>query len=267
MDVERGFATVNGTRLYYEVAGSNTPVVLVHGFTLDVRIWDDQFLPLAAHYRVVRYDLRGFGQSATPTAEPYLACEDLRALLDFLGIDAAAVVGLSMGGGVVADFALSYPERTKALVLIDAALDGHRWSAEWTDAHRAIGRAAREDGVAIGRERWLVHDLFAPAREQPAVGARIDRMIGDYSGWHWLNRSPERSLETPVLEHLATIAAPTLVLVGERDLPDFHAIAAQLKQGVPQARVVTIPGVGHMANMEAPDEVNTQILGFLDDVL
>lgn len=267
MDVERGFAAVNGTRLYYEVAGSGTPVVLVHGFTLDVRMWDDQFLLLAEHYRVVRYDLRGFGQSATPTTDPYVACDDLRALLDFLGIDAAAVVGLSMGGGVAADFALTYPDRTKALVLIDAALGGHRWSAEWTDAQRAIGRGAREGGVAVGRERWLAHDLFAPARAQPAVGPRIDRMIADYSGWHWVNRSPERNLENSVLEQLDTLVAPTLVIVGERDLPDFHAIAARLQQGLPQARVVTIPGVGHMANMEAPDEVNAQILGFLGDVL
>jgi pimeloyl-ACP methyl ester carboxylesterase len=71
MDVVSGFAVVNGTSLYYEIAGAGTPVALIHGFTLDTRMWDDQFLPLAAHYRVVRYDARGFGRSITwPSAPP-----------------------------------------------------------------------------------------------------------------------------------------------------------------------------------------------------
>src|SRR3712207_1103532 len=107
MGVESGFAAVNGTRLYYEVAGEGTPVALIHGFTLDTRMWDDQFLPLAAHYRVVRYDARGFGRSDLPTGEPYSPHDDLRALLEHLGLGPAAITGLSMGGGIAADFAIA----------------------------------------------------------------------------------------------------------------------------------------------------------------
>ena len=82
MSVESGFAAVNSTRLYYELAGSGTPVALIHGFTLDTRMWDDQFQPLAEHYRVLRYDARGFGRSDLPTDEPFSPHDDLRALLE-----------------------------------------------------------------------------------------------------------------------------------------------------------------------------------------
>lgn len=86
------------TRLFCEVAGMGQAVVLLHGFTLDLRMWDDQFLPLAQQFRVVRYDLRGFGRSALPTNAPYSHFEDLKALLDHLGIIQAHLVGLSKGG-------------------------------------------------------------------------------------------------------------------------------------------------------------------------
>ena len=267
MDVQRDFATINGARLYYEVAGDGAPVVLVHGFTLDTRMWDDQFLPLAEHYRVVRYDVRGFGRSDLPTDTPYAHYDDLRGLLDHLGISAAAVIGLSMGGGIAADFALAHPDLTRALVLIDAALGGHAWSDEWQERWKPVSAGARQGGIAVGKERWLAHGLFAPANEQPAVGARLAAIVADYSGWHWVNRNPIRSLEPPAIDRLGEIAAPTLAIVGERDLADFHAIAANLREQAPQAQIVVVPGVGHMANMEAPEEVNRHLLAFLREVL
>jgi pimeloyl-ACP methyl ester carboxylesterase len=91
-------------------------------------MWDDQFEAFAQHYRVVRYDARGFGKSAQPGSEKYLHAADLMALLERLEIDRAAILGLSMGGGIAIDFALTYPEATRALVLVDSTLGGYRWS-------------------------------------------------------------------------------------------------------------------------------------------
>ena len=90
-----GFAEVNGTRLYYERADAGDPIVLIHGLAVDSRYWQAQFEALAQHYRVVRYDLRGFGKSALPTAEPYTHADDLKALLDDLGIERAHILGNS----------------------------------------------------------------------------------------------------------------------------------------------------------------------------
>ena len=99
MNVQSGLAEVNDTCLYYEVAGTGPPLVLIHGFTLDTRMWDDQFEAFSKHYRVVRYDMRGYGQSALPVlGEDYSHVDDLRALLDHLGITKTHVIGLSKIG-------------------------------------------------------------------------------------------------------------------------------------------------------------------------
>jgi pimeloyl-ACP methyl ester carboxylesterase len=92
-----GFADVNGARLFYEIAGGGPPLTLLHGFSLDTRMWDDQCAALAQRYRVLRYDARGFGRSAVPTAERYSHAEDLRALLGYLEIAYTALIGFSLG--------------------------------------------------------------------------------------------------------------------------------------------------------------------------
>jgi 3-oxoadipate enol-lactonase len=121
---------VDGADLYCEVAEHGPIVVLIHGFTLDTQMWDDQFLPLAKHFQVVRFDMRGFGCSTLPTHKPYSHVDDLSVMLERLNIGQAYLVGLSKGSAVALDFALAYPQRTQALVLIDMALGGYQWSPE-----------------------------------------------------------------------------------------------------------------------------------------
>lgn len=263
MEAQQGFADVNGTRLFYAIAGEGEPLVLIHGFTLDTRMWDDQWTPLAARHRVIRYDARGFGQSAPTGDASYAHTDDLAALLDHLHVSRAAIVGLSMGGGIAIDFALAYPAMTTALVTVDATLGGHTWSDTWNAQVGPVWRTARSAGVAAGKALWLDLPLFAPAREQPAVGARLAAMVADYSGLHWLHGDPQRSSEPPAGERLAEITVPTLAIIGERDLPDFHAMTERIVAGIPGARKAILPGVGHMANMEAPAPFNEILLGFL----
>ena len=124
--------------------------------------------------------------------------------------------------------------------------------------------AVKEAGVQAAKDVWLEHPLFVPAREQPAVAARLAEMVSAYSGWHWVAAAnPERVLDPPAAQQLSTISAPTLIVVGERDLPDFLAIAAMLEQHIPNGRKVVMPGVGHMSNMENPEGFNQIVLSFL----
>ncbi len=259
-----GIVDVSGTYLAYERAGSGEPLLLVHGFTLDRRMWADQIDVFAERFTVVAVDLRGFGRSGPVGSASYSSVDDLKALLDHLGIGAAHLVGLSMGGGIVTSFAVTHPEATHSLILVDSNLWGYAWSAEWQTSFRALTPTAKTAGVAAAKALWLAHPLFAPARENPEVARRLDEMVTDYSGWHWLNRDPERGLTPPTIERLGEIAAPTLVVVGERDLPDFHAVAERLAQGIPGAQKVVLPGVGHLANLEAPTRFNEIVLAFLD---
>ena len=262
MDEQQAFAEVNGTRLYYEIAGSGHPLVFLHGFTFDTRMWDDQFDAFAQHYRVVRYDMRGYGKSALPTEESYSPTDDLKALLEHLEIDRAHLVGLSRGGAVAIEFALAHPEATSALVLVDPVLGGHSWSQEAARTDGAVWETAAKSGIEAAKAQWLAHPLFAPAQEKPEVAARLGRIVSDYSGWHLINTDPVRYPDPPAAQRLHEISAPTLIVVGERDLPDFHVIAETLQQ-IPNAHKVVLAGVRHMSNMEDPSGFNEVVLNFL----
>ncbi len=266
MNVTAATASVNGTQLYYEVAGRGVPVVLIHGLGLDRRMWDDQFEALADRYRVIRYDLRGFGKSAHPNESAFRNVDDLRALLDYLEAPKAHVVGLSMGGNVALHHALLHPDATLSLVLVDSALDGHPWSDEWDQSLDVISAHAQAAGAKAGNERWLAHDLFAPARTQASVRAKLAQIVGDYSGRIWLNEISAQGINPRSIERLNEVSTPTLVIVGKRDLVDFQTIADTLAHGIPTARKVVIAGAGHMSNMESADEFNSILFSFLDDV-
>jgi len=257
MTVERGRAAVNGTQLYYEAAGSGEPLIMAHGLSLDTRMWDAQFAVFAQRYRVVCYDVRGYGRSAPPDDAPYSRPDDQMALMAHLGIARAHVLGLSMGGMLAVDFALEYPQATHTLIAVDSALSGYRWSDDW----RARWQAMEATGDAEAAKRlWLAHPLFAPANAQPAVAAALAQMVADYSGYHLLRDDGARAGHA--FRRLEELQMPVLVVLGERDLPDFHTIADRLAVRA-HARAVVIPGAGHMSPMEAPDAFNRIVLEFL----
>jgi pimeloyl-ACP methyl ester carboxylesterase len=264
MYTHEGIADVNGTHLYYELAGSGDPLVLIHGNTLDTRMWDDQFEPLARRYQVIRYDMRGYGKSALPTADSYAPADDLMALLRHLRLGSAHILGQSRGGAVAIDFALTYPEATDTLTVVDTVLRGFQWKAFGTSLSE-IHSAGKTSGIEAARQRWLDDAMFAPALEKPRVATRLRQMVADYSGWLWINSDTIRLLDPPSIQQLDTINIPTLVIVGERDLPDFHEIAEILHHRIPHASKVVMQGVGHMSNMEDPERFNDIVLGFLAD--
>ncbi len=266
MQVASNVIELNRSRIYYEAAGSGPPVVLLHGFSLDTRMWDDQFEPLAEHFRVIRYDLRGFGKSALPTGEAYSHVDDLKALLDHFDFPHVYLVGLSRGGAVALDFALTHPNRVLSLVLIDTVLGGFNWSPAQRERDGLVWQLAKEGGISAAKSSWLAHPLFAPAQRQPAVADRLKEMVADYSGWHFVNSADERYPVPPAAERLGELKMPMLVITGELELPDFHHIADLICQQVLQAHKLVVPGAGHMSNMEAPEQVNAAMLEFLTDL-
>lgn len=182
--IESGVANVNGTSLAYDCAGTGSPMVLVHGFSLDRRMWDDQVEAFAATHTVLRYDLRGFGRSALPEPDmPFSHADDLAALMDELGLGPAIVVGQSFGGWMAVEFALAHADRLRALVLVDAVAPGIELSAEWDALADRIYGAARGESLDAGKRRWLEHPMLARSRALPAVAARLRTMVGDWSVW------------------------------------------------------------------------------------
>jgi len=253
-----------GARLVYEVTGDGPAVVLVHGFGLDMRMWDPQVEPLAARFRVIRYDCRGFGASGPlDPAVPYTHAGDLVALLDHLGIGAAALAGLSFGGRVVLQTALAAPARVRGLVLLDAVLDGVPWDPPSADAMDEVARQVQAGGVAAGRAAWLAHPLFAAARQRPELAGQLAAMVAGYPGQHWLGHDPHRPVQPRPIDVLEDVATPALVAVGDQDVPGFREMSAVLARRIPGARHHVVAGAGHMANMEQPAAVNELLTRFL----
>jgi 3-oxoadipate enol-lactonase len=155
---------VPGGELHYEAESDGVAVVLVHGLALDARMWDDQVPALKETARVVRYDLRGFGRSTRDADTPYSHADDLWLLLDHLGIDTAVLVGLSMGGRIVLEATLAAPQRVRALVLLDAVLDGVAWDPNSKRGIQAVGKALRRGGLEEAKAAWLSHGFFVPAQ-------------------------------------------------------------------------------------------------------
>jgi pimeloyl-ACP methyl ester carboxylesterase len=265
-DRRSGVAAVNGTRLWYETAGAGETVVLLHAFTLDSRMWDAQFDALARSHRVIRYDARGFGRSALPQAgQPYAHHEDLAALLAALDAPRPHLVGHAMGGRFALDFAVSYPGQARSLVLLDTVVAGWPWSRTFLDGYAPVLSAGRRKDVPAAKAAWLAHSVFAPAREQPAVMARIEVMVNEYSGWHFVNADPARAVAPPTLTRLPGLHATALVVVGERDLVDFRQMSERAARDL-RARQVTLAQVGHFTPMEAPAGVMAPLGEFLRGV-
>ena len=266
MKIHKGYANVN--EWYEPLLRSRrirTPNDSNPRVSLDNRMWDDQFDTFALHYRVIRYDVRGFGKSALPSSESYSYAADLKALIDHLGIPHAYVLGLSLGGMIAIVFALEYPEATDALILADTFLGGFQSQKFGRSLVLAWGRAEKS-GIQSAKEQWVNLGLFESAREKPDVASRLMQMVSDYSGWHFGKDDPFPSLDPPAIEQLDKISVPTLIIVGEHDLVDFHSIAGILKDQIPAARKVVLPDVGHISNMEDPDRFNENVLGFLVDL-
>lgn len=266
---ESGYAEVNGTRLYYEMAGAGDPVVLLHGLGGDTRYWQVVFDTLAQQYQVVRYDMRGFGRSALPTTAPYTHVDDLNALLAYLGLTRAHLLGNSFGGNQAIQFALAYPEQTRSLVLISNDVQGAQGQpgstpaedAAWAAVFAALGQG---DKQAAGAAVVDLHPFFTVVRHMPAERAMLAQMFADYSWWHFQgNQDPVVAPAVPAAERLGEITAPTLVITGELDTEGIHFMADLTVRGIPGAQKVVMPGLDHVPFLADPAAFHKVVLAFL----
>jgi pimeloyl-ACP methyl ester carboxylesterase len=259
----RGYAVVNGTRLYYETIGTGSPLVLISGGgTLDHRQWDEQFDVLAERFQVIRYDIRGLGLSSRPTA-PFSHTDDLRGLLRFLKIRRAALCGTSFGAAIALDFALDHPDSVSHLVLAGAGVSSDKESS--VAAVQALAALAKAEGL----DRAIDSITSLPSFITPTntmARLRITQMYRDNgdvfdAGFPlvtlWQPAKPAASTR------LATVKAETLLIVGERDSADSRSTVDRLAADIPHAQKKVIAGAAHMVNMDAPAAFTRAVLEFL----
>ncbi len=265
-----GFVTINGARLWYEDSGGDGHAVLfTHAGVCDHRQWNAQMAPFAEKYRVMRYDMRGFGQSELPAGSASLS-DDIGGLLDALGVERAALIGCSMGGSASLDFSLKQPERVSALVLVGAGVSGD--TPEIGPGEQEIIAEIEAAEEANDAERLNAAEtrlwLDGPNRSPEQVAPDVRTLFVEMNGGN-IRRGPEweqvqmQPLDPPAVGRLDEAHAPTLVIVGGDDTFQSRKTADLLESRVAGARKVVMHGLTHVPNMERPDEFNHLALDFL----
>jgi 3-oxoadipate enol-lactonase len=256
---------VDDGELSYELRGSGPPVVLLHAGMLDSRMWDAQVELLAPRRTVVRYDARGHGRSSTPTG-PFRPHEDLRQLMVGLGIPRAALVGLSGGARIAADFAISHPDQVDRLLLaapgLSAMAHHDPFVLDQLDRIRTAASAHDLPGVVECILRmWVDGPLRAPDEVPAALRETCRVMYSDTLTRHGFAMA--LADELTAVERAAEVVAPTLLMVGDQDSPDIHGIVELLAGAAPSAKSLVFPGAGHMLNLEVPQAFDDALIEFL----
>ena len=250
-------------RLRFRDEGAGPPVVFIHGWTLDLEVWNPQAAAFKGSLRVVRYDRRGFGLSE---GTPGSAADgvDLGRLLDHLQLGPATLVGLSQGARVALAFALKFPERVAGLVL-DGPPDeiGDPETAGDEDFSIAEYRQlVREQGVDAFRRTWRAHPLMRLHARDAAARELLDRMLARYPALDL--RGPAASPAPPAgADALARLRRPVLVVNGEFDTPIRRRAGEALARTLPLAERVVVPGAGHLPNLDNTNAYNEAIQAFL----
>lgn len=241
--------------LAHDVAGDGPPLLLLHAGVCDARSWGPLVDRLSGTFRTIAPDLPGFGRSPLPDA-PYDDVADVLALLDVLGVARTAVVGNSAGGWVAMELAARAPDRVSAVVLLATAAPGHepspRLAAFAAAEADALEHGDVERAVNLSVETWVRDQAVAP------LVAEMTRTALE----HQLRHHADEDGEEPELRP-ERIEAPTLIVDGGLDLPDYAAIADRLAATIPNARRATVADAGHLVALERPDAVAELVTGFL----
>jgi 3-oxoadipate enol-lactonase len=273
--INSGYAEVNRTKLYYEIAGAGEPLVLIHGSFGDRRFWDLQFNELSKKYKVLRYDLRGYGKSALPDSnELYRDTDDLKALMDFLGIYKAHICGLSLGSFIVIDFALAYPDKCLSLIPIGPRVAGDgtdEYKTSSADSVRAViaktTDLAKTKGPKVATDYlWTGDHVMAKCIVSSKTREALLKMGYEYTWWRYIYPNKREYAFPMAIKQLDEIKIPTLVVTAEYDLGLSREVAAILIKGIPGAKLISIKGAGHIMNMDKAKEFNKAVSEFIDKV-
>ena len=240
----------------YDVRGSGPPVVLITGSNLDRRMWAREAAWLARTHTVVRYDLRAHGQSDTATTA-FSHLGDLIAVLDELQIARATLIGLSAGSTIALDAALEIPDRVERIVLSGPAPSGYVPKERLPFAGDMMAALKAGDYKKVAEVLLATSVFAAPPEAQPLVRQMVtenDRL--------WTVPRELMQMPKPAVDRLESVKVPTLVLIGERD--EYQRVPAELLAArIPGARIVRVPGGGHLLNLTSPKEFEAAIASFL----
>lgn len=269
-ELKTGYVNVGNGYLYYEEAGEGIPLILVHGHSLDCRMWDGQFHVFARNYRTIRYDLRGYGKSS-PQSEDYqfTHVEDLVALMDSLNIDKAHIVGLSLGGYIGTDMLGWFPERMLSAVLASGNLRKSKGPSQPMTSDEAALRdkeilALKTKGVDVMKKEWFEGLVASGGTLRDSIREPLWKMINDWNAWQPLHKEVRVTAGMDAFEELKKKRpeVPVLILEGRSENNRFPE-HPEILDYLPNSKMMVIYDCGHMLNMERPKEFNDILKDFL----
>jgi 3-oxoadipate enol-lactonase len=262
VSVDSGYVNIDGGKLFYEIAGKGDNIVLLHDGMVNCRIWDEQFQVLAMNYRVVRYDRRGYGKSSDPQTK-YSHIDDLNQVFTQLNIAKAIIFGMSSGGRLAIDFTLKYPDKVKGLVLVGAVVGGLGYTSHMdTRGGNFNPQTLNSDPEKIIKY-FITDDPYEIYSGNIAAKEKVMKLL-PYFGRD--NRVPTRPPDRVAVKFLSEIKVPTLILVGEFDIPDVHAHAGAINAGIPNSKREIIPKSGHLIPIEQPVLFNEAVRNYLSKI-
>ena len=264
-----GFVNVDHAKIYYEMAGKGVPIVMIHAGVADSRQWNNEFTAFSERYQVIRYDMRGYGKSE-PVDGEFNHLSDLVALLNGLEIHGPLVMmGCSMGGGLAMDFALAYPSRVQALILVGSGPSGLELDVpappKFADAEKAFEAGDLDLVAEIETQIWFDGKGRTPEQVNPTMRKLVwemDRLALSHEVKHRGKRLP--NTQTPAFGRLGDLKTPVLVVVGAHDTPYILAAADYMTERILSARKVMIEDAAHLPNMDQPHEFQGIVQDFLE---
>ncbi|MFC2118627.1 alpha/beta fold hydrolase [Bacteroidota bacterium] len=258
-NLEMGYINIDNDKIFYESSGKGSVIVFIHDGLVHREIWDSQFSYFSKEYKVVRYDRRGYGNSSAGTVE-YTDIEDLNSLLNHLKIDNACLIAMSSGGRLAINFTLKYPEKVTSLILVGAVVGGFSYTEHFYSrgGHLASGLSRSEI-----QEYYVNDDPYELYKENVYAKEKV---------LHLVKTNPRRGHGSrsnvppskPAFKRLNEIAVPSLILVGEFDIPDVHAHAGVINAGILNSKRDIINKSGHLIPIEQPELFNNKVKEFFN---
>ena len=263
---------VDGGRLRVETSGSGSgaesTILLLHGWSLDRRIFEPQIRYLERSFQVIAFDRRGFGRSQAPP-DLRLELDDIDRILEALGRRAVHLLGMSQGARIALRFAATRPQSVRSLIVQAPAIDGV--APDEPEPERipmgefaTLARAGRMDEV---RKRWLAHPMMSLGAGNARLRQRVEEIVGDYEGKDLLNYSPAGYyFPHDVLQRLSTLDKPCLVLTGAHETQSRREHARRLLESIPHCREIVFRHSAHLSNLTEAEDYNRQVAIFCASV-
>jgi pimeloyl-ACP methyl ester carboxylesterase len=267
------FAQTNNIQTFYEIQGKGSPLVLIHGGLVDYQMWQPQVEPFSKKYKVITYDIRGHGQTGGSEKRAYsvqLLTEDLRALLEQLQIDKPVICGLSLGGIIAQAYAATYPADIAALILCDTAVSATLTPSDKIQTY-LIGWSLAPSVRIMGARRFTDYTfgLAKLMRGETWFGQNAESQTYVQEAMRTFDTAEMSKIyallvrfRTPELEK---IKVSTLIINGEHESQSVFRHAEYLQKHIANTQAKTIPGAGHLSNMENPETFNERVLSFLKE--